>query len=118
VKTSTKFSDREGGRGRQPGGVDGVERPRPPRARGPRLWWDYVILIVLAALLLRPLEALTGDVSRYLPYGAFSASALGKDQIIYASAASTVLLPSMIAAAIVCSIRWVRRVGLKRVSGR
>ncbi len=32
-KKSGVFSDRKRGRGRQSGGVDRVERPRPPRAR-------------------------------------------------------------------------------------
>jgi hypothetical protein len=32
LEKSAVFSDRKGGRGRQSGGVDRVERPRPPRA--------------------------------------------------------------------------------------
>jgi hypothetical protein len=69
-------------------------------------------------LLLRPLEAVTGDISRYLPDGRFPPGAEGKDQIIYASAARTVLLPVMIASAIVYSMSWLKRVRVKRFSVR
>jgi ABC-type spermidine/putrescine transport system permease subunit I len=54
----------------------------------------------LTALLVRPTARyLTGDVSRYLPDAIWS-GADDKEQIIYASAASTILLP-LIAAALV-----------------
>jgi hypothetical protein len=60
---------------------------------GARRWWNYPAIAVLTAVLVRPTARyLTGDVSRYLPDATWS-GADDKEQIIYASAASTVLLP-------------------------
>ena len=68
-------------------------------ARG---WRTYLAVAVLTLLLIRPvLNTITGDVSRYLPPGTFAGGAKGKDQIIVASALSTLLLPLLIAAAVV-----------------
>lgn len=65
-----------------------------------RRWWDYLAIAVLTAVLVRPTaQYLTGDVSRYLPDATWS-GADDKEQIIYASAASTILLP-LIASALV-----------------
>lgn len=65
-----------------------------------RRWWDYLAIAVLTAVLVQPtLRYLTGDVSRYLPDTTWS-GADDKEQIIYASAASTILLP-LIASALV-----------------
>ena len=59
-----------------------------------RRWWDYVIVLALAAVLFRPLyELATGDMSRILPVFPWSDGADGKDQIILVSIASTFLLP-------------------------
>jgi hypothetical protein len=67
---------------------------------GARRWWDYLAIAVLTAMLVRPTARyLTGDVSRYLPDATWS-GADDKEQIIYASAASTILLP-LIASALV-----------------
>lgn len=62
---------------------------------GARRWWDYLVLSALTIALLRPTaEYVTGDVSRYLPDAVWSAPG-EKDQIVFASAASTILLPVM-----------------------
>jgi hypothetical protein len=67
-----------------------------------RRWRDYLAVAVLTLLLIRPvLKTITGDVSHYLPGWAFANGADGKDQIIVASALSTLLLPLLIAAAVV-----------------
>ena len=67
---------------------------------GARRWRDYLAIAVLTAVLVRPTARyLTGDVSRYLPDASWS-GADDKEQIIYASAASTILLP-LIASALV-----------------
>ena len=67
---------------------------------GARRWRDYLAIAVLTAVLVRPTaQYLTGDVSRYLPDATWS-GADDKEQIIYASAASTILLP-LIASALV-----------------
>ena len=67
---------------------------------GARRWWDYLAIAVLTAVLVRPTARyVTGDVSRYLPDATWS-GADDKEQIIYASAASTILLP-LIASALV-----------------
>jgi hypothetical protein len=62
-------------------------------------WWDYLVIAVLTAVLVRPTaHHVTGDVSRYLPYAIWSDDSEGKDQVILASVASTVLLPLMASA--------------------
>jgi hypothetical protein len=67
---------------------------------GARRWRDCLAIAVLTAVLIRPtLLYVTGDISRYLPDATWS-GADDKEQIIYASAASTVLLP-LIASALV-----------------
>lgn len=58
-----------------------------------RRWWDYLVIAVLTGMLIRPtLQNVTGDVSRYLPDAMWSGPD-DKEQIVYASAASTILLP-------------------------
>src|SRR3974390_2773726 len=76
-----------------------------------RRWWDYLLIVLLTAALLGPTERhLTGDISSHLPNGLWSDGADGKDQIIYASAASTLLLPLLAAALAVDAINraWAR----------
>jgi hypothetical protein len=70
-----------------------------------RRWWDYLLIAILTAVLVRPLARnITGDVSRYLPDAIWS-GADDKDQIVYASAASTILLPLILSVFAVCLIR-------------
>lgn len=72
-----------------------------------RRWWNYLLILAIAGALFRPMHKLvSGDVSRYLPQFLWSDGSDGKDQIIYASIASTLLLP-LIASALILSIaRW------------
>jgi hypothetical protein len=73
-----------------------------------RRWWDYLLISVLTAALVRPAEHhVTGDISRYLPDAIWSGSD-DKEQIIYVRAASTVLLPLIASALVVfiCSRIW------------
>lgn len=59
-----------------------------------RRWWDYLVIAVLTAGLIRPAARyITGDISRYLPDAIWSDGSGGKDQIVIASAASTLLAP-------------------------
>ncbi len=65
-----------------------------------RRGWEYLAIAALTVALVRPTERyFTGDVSRYLPDAIWS-GADDKEQIIYVSAASTILLP-LIASAVV-----------------
>ena len=74
-----------------------------------RRWWDYLGIAVLTAVLVRPTaQYLTGDVSRYLPDATWS-GADDKEQIIYASAASTVLLPLIASALVFHVASWAWR---------
>ncbi|CAN5276119.1 hypothetical protein BH10PSE11_BH10PSE11_03990 [soil metagenome] len=69
--------------------------------RAARRWWDSLLILAMAGLLFRPLYNLvSGDVSRYLPTFLWSDSSDGKDQIIFASIASTFLLPVVVSALI------------------
>lgn len=72
---------------------------------GVREWPVAAVMLVTAALLVRPALSVTGDVSRYLPGWLFSDGPEGKDQIIIASAASTLLLALIGAAALACAWR-------------
>jgi len=65
-----------------------------------RFWHAPAVLIL--ALPLFPLAAsqLTGDVSRYLPAYTFSKGIEGKDQIMVASAAASLLVAIILAACI------------------
>jgi hypothetical protein len=73
-----------------------------------RFW--HVLVIVALAVLLFPLVStqLTGDVSRYLPAGTFSEGIAGKDQIVLASAAATILIAIILAACAwgVAKVAW------------
>jgi hypothetical protein len=61
-------------------------------------WWEYLVIAAVTVALARPTEHyFTGDVSRYLPDAIWS-GADDKEQIIYASAASTILLPLIVLA--------------------
>lgn len=74
--------------------------------RAAQRWWDYLILLALAALLFRPLyDLVSGDVSRVLPDFIWSDGFDGKDQIIFASVASTIFLPLIVSAIIAIAIR-------------
>jgi hypothetical protein len=73
-----------------------------------RRWWDYLLILALAGLLFRPLYTLvSGDVSRYLPGFLWADDSDGKDQIIFASIASTFLLPLVISALILLILKWI-----------
>jgi hypothetical protein len=70
-------------------------------------WWDYLLIVALAALLFRPLYTLvSGDVSRYLPAFLWSDGSDGKDQIILASIASTFLLPLILSTLLLLIAKW------------
>jgi hypothetical protein len=58
-----------------------------------RRWWDYLVVAVLTAALVPPRTLLDRHISRYLPDAIWSDGSESKEQIIYASAASTILLP-------------------------
>jgi hypothetical protein len=73
-------------------------------------WWEYLVIAALTAALVRATELyVTGDISRYLPDAIWSGGAEGKDQVIYVSAASTILLPLMVSALAVYVFRQVLR---------
>ncbi len=62
-------------------------------------FWQVLVIIALAIVLF-PLVAswLAGDVSRILPAWMFSQGTDGKDQIVLASAAATILVSTILAA--------------------
>ncbi len=69
-------------------------------------WWDYLLIAALGALLFRPLlEHVSGDVSRYLPAFLWSDGSDGKDQIIFACIASTLLLPFVVSAFVLLIVK-------------
>ncbi|HEY1472650.1 MAG TPA: hypothetical protein VGF53_01045 [Pseudolabrys sp.] len=83
------------------------------------VWWSsdrswHTLAIVALAVPLIPLLAasITGDVSRCLPAWIFSEGADGKDQIVIASAAATIMLALILAAcawrAATAAWRWLR----------
>jgi hypothetical protein len=62
-------------------------------------WWDFRLIGVLTAGLVGAAEQqVTGDVSRYLPDAIWSDGSDSEEQIIHASAASTILLPLIVSA--------------------
>lgn len=74
-------------------------------------WWHYIAIFALAFPFLRVSLLYTGDVGHYFPQGSFSEGADGKDQIILASASSTVLQALMMSAFTfsilrACWLRW------------
>ena len=71
----------------------------------------HVVLIAALAILLMPLLAytITGDVSRYLPAGMFRDGISGKDDVILASVAATLLLAVLLATFVVATGRAVRQ---------
>lgn len=71
-----------------------------------RRWWEYLAVVALTAALV-PLVYRTagGDVSAWLPYGIWSDGFDGKDQIIIASAASSILIPLVLASGAVLAIK-------------
>jgi hypothetical protein len=83
-----------------------------------RRWWDYLVIAVCTAALVRPtLNYITGDISRYLPDAIWSEGGDGKDQIIYVSAASTILLPLIVSALAVLACKQIWR-ALQRADKR
>jgi hypothetical protein len=71
--------------------------------------WEYLAIAALTVALIRPTEHyFTGDVSRYLPDAIWS-GADDKEQIIYVSAASTILLPLIASAVAFYVFKQVRR---------
>jgi hypothetical protein len=63
--------------------------------------WHLLVIAVLAVPLLPLLAAtVTGDVSRYLPAWMFSDGAGGKNEVIFASVAATLLLAILLAAGV------------------
>jgi hypothetical protein len=75
-----------------------------------RRWWDWLVILVLTVALVRPTaKHVTGDVSRYLPDAIWSDGSESKEQIIYASAASTILLPLIVSAFAVYAFKQLRR---------
>ena len=72
-----------------------TERPR-----------DYFMLgFITIALLPLLVTTFTSDVSRYLPSTSFSAGLQGKDEIIIASAATTLLVAAMLAGVLIRIIK-------------
>ena len=65
-----------------------------------RFWHGLAILALGMALFPLVARWLTGDVSRYLPAGTFPEGADGKDQIVLASAVTTIFIAVMLAAGI------------------
>jgi hypothetical protein len=75
-----------------------------------RRWPDYLAIAALTAALLRlTLQYVTGDVSRYLPDVVWSGGSESKEQVIYASAASSILLPLIMSALMVWLFQQARR---------
>lgn len=69
-----------------------------------RRWWEY--LVILTAVLIGPVyKTATGDMSAVLPYGIWSDGFDGKDQIIIASVASSILVPLVLASGAVCAVK-------------
>jgi hypothetical protein len=76
-----------------------------------RRWWDYLVIAALAVAFMRPIEIyITGDMSRYLPAAIWSDGGDGKNQIVDLSAASSLLLPLIAAAALTYLVKlaWTR----------
>jgi len=76
-----------------------------------RRWWDYLVIAALGVAFMRPIEIyITGDISRYLPAPIWSDGSDGKDQIVDVSAASSLLLPLIAAAALtyLLKLAWTR----------
>jgi|SoimicMinimDraft_3_1059731.scaffolds.fasta_scaffold137062_1 hypothetical protein len=73
-------------------------------------FWHFLVIVALAAALF-PLVAHgpAGDVSRYLPSGLFPDGADGKDQVVLASAAATVLISAVLAAGLWTAVTTVWR---------
>ena len=63
-----------------------------------RIWHGLVIAAIAVALMPPVAIWLTGDVSRFLPAGAFAAGSEGKDEIAVASMMATILVAVMLAA--------------------
>jgi hypothetical protein len=74
-----------------------------------RRWWEYLAIAALTVALIRPTARyFTGDVSRYLPDAIWS-GADDKEQIIYVSTASTILLPLIASTVAFYVFKQVRR---------
>ncbi|MBI3700366.1 MAG: hypothetical protein HY242_07970 [Afipia sp.] len=73
--------------------------------RAVKRWWEYLIILVMTALLVRPFLTMTGDVSKVLP-DFWSDGADGKDQIVWVSIAATFTWPWIMAALLFWLVRW------------
>ncbi len=67
-------------------------------------WWEYLIVVGLAALLVVPFYTVTGDVSAVIP-GVWGDDADGKGEIILVSVAATLLWPLFAAALMVWAVK-------------
>jgi lipoprotein signal peptidase len=73
--------------------------------RATQRWWDLAIILILTGVLMPLLYRLvTGDVSAWVRVG-WSEGIAGKDQIIVASAASSILLPLVLAAGLLVAVK-------------
>jgi hypothetical protein len=73
--------------------------------RAVQRWWDFLIIVVLTVALVPVLyKHVTGDISAWVRVG-WSDGFDGKGEIILASAASTILLPLVLAAAALILIK-------------
>jgi hypothetical protein len=70
-----------------------------------RRWWDYLVIAVVTAALVRPAAHIIGDISEYLPHAIWSDDLEGKDQVILATVASAILLPLIASALAVCVVK-------------
>jgi hypothetical protein len=77
--------------------------------RAARRWWDTLVIAVLTTLLVRSTAHVTGDISTYLPDAIWSGPD-DKEQIIYASLASTILLPLIASALAVLVFKPLRHI--------
>lgn len=71
-------------------------------------WWEYLIVLGLAAALVGPFYVLTGDVSAVIPFG-WSDGSKGKDEIILVSIAATFLWPLLVASLVVWTVKKIWR---------
>ncbi len=67
--------------------------------------WHVAIIAVITIALYPAVVIVTGDVSRYLPDSAFADGIEGKDQIVVASAAATLIVALALAALLLGTAR-------------
>jgi hypothetical protein len=66
-----------------------------------RRWWDYLIVATFTVVLFLPVSQLVSDVFSSLPRWLWSEGPAGKDEGVLVSVAGTLLLSTVVAAAIV-----------------